>query len=183
MLHRRRAVLMNMIFVYLPKCYGIQTQMQLDNVSKKQYTSSFSCVKKLVQEHGIGVIYTGHTVNTFWQAVFLGNYFFVYEGLREELSKSSYGNIQIAIPLAGGCAGATAWALSFPIDSLRAGIQGQSLPPKDGVREVFLTLMNERGILALYSGARVSIYRAFLVSSIRFSVYESTLWFLGEGRN
>jgi len=161
----------------------VKTQMQLDNISKKQYSSSFACVKTLVQEHGVSVIYTGHVINTFWQAMFLGNYFFVYEGLREELSKSSFGNLQIAVPLAGGTAGASSWFLSFPMDSVRAGVQGQSLPPKYGVRKVFSTLMKERGILALYSGARVSVYRAFVVSSIRFSIYEGALWFFGGGRN
>lgn len=157
--------------------------MQLDNVTKKQFPSSYACLKTLVQQHGVRVVYTGHIINTFWQSAFLANYFFVYEGLRKELSKSSFGNLQIAVPVAGGCAGASSWALSFPLDSIRAGVQGQSLPPKYGIWKVLLTLKKERGILALYSGARVSIYRAFIVSSIRFSVYEGALWFLGGRRN
>mmetsp|Transcript_34915 Transcript_34915/g.84493 ORF Transcript_34915/g.84493 Transcript_34915/m.84493 type:complete len:164 (-) Transcript_34915:138-629(-) len=157
--------------------------MQLDNITRKQYRSSLSCVKTLIQSHGVGIIYTGHIVNTVREATFLGSYFFVYEGLREGLVRSSLCNVQVAVPIAGGLSGAVSWLISFPLDCVRAGVQGQRLPPQHGARQVLISLLRERGVWSLYSGASASVTRAFLVSGSRFSAYEGALWMLRGGRN
>lgn len=157
--------------------------MQLDNITKKQYQSSFHCVKTLVSSHGLGIVYTGHVINTFREAAFIGNYFFVYEGMRELMVSSSALNVQVAIPVAGGLAGALSWFLSFPLDCIRAGVQGQPLPPQQNSLQILKCLLRERGFMALYSGASASIARAFLVSGSRFSAYEGALWLMRGGRN
>lgn len=162
----------------------IKTQMQLDNITKRQYKSSWACVQSLVKTHGISILYTGHVVNTTREATFLGTYFYTYEGLRENILFYEQVPPQVAIPVAGGCAGAISWFVSFPLDCVRAGVQGQDL---NGVRvrtrTVFKTLVKERGIRGLYSGVTPSIVRAFLVSGSRFSAYEGALWLLRGGRN
>lgn len=160
----------------------VKTQMQLDNVTKKQYHNSFHCVKTLIQSHGPSIVYTGHVVNTLREAAFLGNYFFVYEGMREYLvTKSSIG-VQIGVPISGGFCGALSWFLSFPLDCVRAGVQGQPLPPQKSAYQILIALLKDRGIKGLYTGASASIARAFLVSGSRFSAYEGALWILRGGR-
>jgi solute carrier family 25 carnitine/acylcarnitine transporter 20/29 len=179
--------------------------MQMDNIHKKEFQSSLHCVKTLIQRHGLQIVYTGHGVNTLREATFLGHYFFVYEGLREFFLTRRWGTVgdggdshshnyvpqHVAIPLAGGCSGALAWFVSFPLDCIRAGVQGQSLgaPTTTTPRllllspsEVFQTLIQTRGIRGLYSGASASILRAFLVSGSRFSAYEMALFMLRGGR-
>jgi Mitochondrial carrier protein len=181
--------------------------MQMDNIHKKEFQSSLHCVKTLIQRHGLQIVYTGHGVNTLREATFLGHYFFMYEGLREFFltrfagSTGSSGNNHnylpqhVAIPLAGGCAGAFAWFVSFPLDCIRAGVQGQSLEVVTPTTttttrrksllspsEVFQNLIQTRGIRGLYSGASASILRAFLVSGSRFSAYEMALVLLRGGR-
>ena len=181
--------------------------MQMDNIHKKEFQSSLHCVKTLIQRHGLQIVYTGHGVNTLREATFLGHYFFMYEGLREFFltqfrSAGSSGNNHnnylpqhVAIPLAGGCAGAFAWFVSFPLDCIRAGVQGQSLEVVTPTTttttrskgllspsEVFQNLIQTRGIRGLYSGASASILRAFLVSGSRFSAYEMALVLLRGGR-
>jgi hypothetical protein len=157
--------------------------MQMDNVTKKEFHSSFHCVRTLVERHGMGVVYTGHGVNTLREAAFLGNYFFVYEGLREFLIAQQILHVQVAVPVAGGCSGALAWFVSFPLDCIRAGVQGQPLhtAPKSALT-VCRQLIQERGIKGLYSGASASVTRAFLVSGSRFSAYEFALFLIRGGR-
>ena len=157
-------------------------------------------MKSLIASHGLRSIYTGHFVNTIRETIFLGTYFFVYEGFREMLfftHKAFLSNLnkddqtpethhKWAIPLSGGLAGSIAWFISFPLDCIRAGVQGQSF--NDGKRhkgaiEVMMDLMKTKGILGLYSGVTPSIVRAFLVSGSRFSVYEGALWLLRGGRD
>jgi solute carrier family 25 (mitochondrial carnitine/acylcarnitine transporter), member 20/29 len=174
--------------------HHFQTQMQLDNITRKQYKSSLHCIQTLVESHGIRIIYTGHVVNTIREATFLGNYFFVYEGLRElflthhALVGSDPGgtSAKIAVPVAGGLAGAFSWFISFPLDCIRAGVQGQPLvvgQSRQSAIQICRSLIEDRGIRGLYSGASASILRAFLVSGSRFSAYEGALWLLRGGRN
>eukprot|EP00934_Nitzschia_sp_Nitz4_P007925 Nitzschia sp. Nitz4//scaffold168_size48592//11264//12373//NITZ4_007046-RA/size48592-augustus-gene-0.22-mRNA-1//-1//CDS//3329538309//7915//frame0 len=187
----------------------VKTQMQLDNVTKKEFNSSLTCFRTLIERHGWGIVYTGHAVNTLREATFLGNYFFVYEVLRAALtseqdttsatsldpaSASSSSTMlpsvlsgplppSVAVPLAGGCAGAIAWLASFPLDCVRAGTQGQILPPTQSSWSIAVALVKERGIGGLYAGATASVIRAFLVSGTRFSAYEFALWVVRGGRH
>jgi solute carrier family 25 (mitochondrial carnitine/acylcarnitine transporter), member 20/29 len=184
----------------------VKTQLQLDNVrAAPRYKGSRDCVQKLLQKgwlRGIRTLYTGHAVNTLREMAFLATYFGVYEGLRECLFHGHHrgfgsdsdspehlkgSNHPWTIPLAGGMAGAVAWTVSFPLDCVRAGVQGQDLssPPhkKRSAWAMFRTLLVERGIRGLYSGVTPSIVRAFLVSGSRFTAYEAALWFLRGGRD
>lgn len=162
----------------------VKTQMQVDNTSKRRFSSSWQCVKTLSKEHGVTVLYTGHLVNTIREAAFTCCYFFVYEGYREMLIEGT-NDAKMAVPIAGGLAGATSWTFSFPLDCLRAGVQGRDLTreKRKGAMEVFNELWRTKGIRGLYSGVGPSIARAFLVSSSRFSAYEGALWLVRGGRD
>lgn len=171
--------------------------MQVDNVQQKQFKGSLHCFKTLIAVHGPSVVYTGHVVNTIREGVFLGTYFFVYEGFREMLFQTVQSTTDTtdehvkathkwAIPLSGGLAGSIAWFVSFPLDCIRAGVQGQDLlpdKPRKGALEVMKDLLKKKGIRGLYKGVAPSIVRAFLVSGSRFSAYEGALWLLRGGRD
>lgn len=162
----------------------IKTQMQMDNLNQKRFQGSFHCASTLMKEHGFLVLYTGHGINTIREAAFMGSYFFVYEGFREIFLQNM--SVQTAVPVAGGLAGAFAWFFSFPLDCVRAGVQGRNLvgsPSKRGAVRVFRDLLKEKGIVGLYSGVGPSIARAFLVSGSRFSAYEGALYLLRGGRD
>ena len=89
----------------------------------------------------------------------------------------------LAIPIAGGFAGATSWFLTFPMDCVRAGVQGQLISTSSstsiqhqGAMETFKQLLQTKGLTGLYAGVAPSIARAFLVSGSRFSAYEGALY-------
>lgn len=164
----------------------VKTQMQLDNVKdRREFTGSWNCLTTLVRRHGVAVLYTGHGVNSIREATFLGPYFFLYEGLREAVVFAADGRVDLraAVPVAGGLAGAASWTISFPLDCVRAGVQGQTLPPSRGAVQVLGDLLRRRGVRGLYAGSSASIARAFLVSGSRFSAYEGALWLLRGGRH
>jgi solute carrier family 25 carnitine/acylcarnitine transporter 20/29 len=163
----------------------IKTQMQLDNFQKpkKEFTTSWNCFQTLIQRHGISIMYTGHVVNTVREASFIGPYFLFYEGFRETLVQIPAINIKLAVPVAGGLSGALSWFISFPLDCIRAGVQGQNLPPTKGAVQVLRELIHQRGFSGLYAGSSASVMRAFLVSGSRFSAFEAALWMIRGGRN
>jgi len=165
----------------------VKTQMQLDNTRKgcgngAKYSNSLNCVKTIVSEHGITVLYHGHVINTARECTFLGCYFFMYEGLRKTFICNCNIDTKIAVPVSGGIAGASSWFLSFPLDCIRAGIQGQEKLGEMSYKKkglyVAKKLWNSKGLVGLYAGVTPSIVRAFLVSGSRFSAYESALWAL-----
>jgi len=172
----------------------LKTQMQLDNVGLKQYRSSYHCFTSLVKSHGVRILYTGHTVNVAREIAFISSYFFIYEGLKETFVRNAHISTQFSIPIAGGCAGAAAWFISFPLDCVKAGIQGEPVnvqkrnngnnssavirfKPKSAF-EVAKKLLQTKGIRGMYSGVTPTLTRAFLVSGTRFSTYEFALWLL-----
>ncbi len=201
----------------------LKTQMQLDNISERRFSSSFQCLTTLVREHGgLRILYLGYGVNTIREGVFIGTYFYTYEGMRIKLDQLfSFGSKDSramkreegyyddgshkapawTVPFAGGCAGAWAWFVSFPLDCVKAGVQGQSLSSvvggdgngncNSGMRRiknenlksmatVYRELINSKGWRGLYSGVSPSIVRAFIVSSSRFTAYELVVKLCGD---
>jgi solute carrier family 25 carnitine/acylcarnitine transporter 20/29 len=182
----------------------IKTQMQLDNLtaakkSTKQlqlFNNSWHCVTSLVQNHGgVGILYTGFGINLVRETTFLYTYFYMYEGLRQTLLQNAHMNPQLAVPVAGGCSGALGWFVSFPLDCIRAGVQGQNMTMSPttitnhnktktktssmmlvSARQVASSLYHSKGIRGLYAGVTPSIARAFLVSGSRFSAYECAIY-------
>jgi solute carrier family 25 (mitochondrial carnitine/acylcarnitine transporter), member 20/29 len=181
-----------------------QLQVQRGVIGQQQhFRNSWQCAQYLVRhDGGVSSLYKGHVVNTLREAVFVANYFFVYEGVKELLfrelpqqpqqdpQKDAGGSTatpfsipphQLAIPLAGGIAGASSWAVSFPLDCVRAGVQSQTASSTGGgggALTVFRDLVQRHGLAGLYQGVGPSIARAFLVSGSRFSAYEGALWLL-----
>ncbi|CAB9510119.1 Congested-like trachea protein [Seminavis robusta] len=169
----------------------VKTQMQMDNVGKKQYHGSWHCITKISKAHGVPTLFTGTTVTTLRDAAYLCTYFYIYEGLKVTLTGNGYEDNdslklrpELAVPLAGGTAGALAWLSSLPFDCVRAGMQGQDLENAHRItgRQVFKELMESRGVRALFRGALPTIMRAFIVSSSRFSAYELTMSALQQNR-
>eukprot|EP00979_Chaetoceros_neogracilis_P010963 scaffold2625_cov277-Chaetoceros_neogracile.AAC.14 len=167
------------------------------------YTGSWHCMTTLVKERGWTVIYTGHAVNTVREAFFLGTYFYTYEGLRVFL-QSAVSKTKVVdkdhtaawtVPIAGGISGAWAWFITFPLDCIKAGVQGQDLSrltsqvsPTGEVlasqklksMDVLKDLLKTKGWRGLYSGVSPSIMRAFVVSGSRFSAYEFAVKLFGD---
>jgi len=175
--------------------------MQVDNIHKKQYTGSWHCLSTIAREYGMSTLFTGAAVTVIRDAAYLCAYFYVYEGLKATLISSPSSSTtdapqpftihvrpEIAVPIAGGTSGAVAWLVSIPIDTCRAGVQGQMLEAdnkatRKTARTVFRDLLaSKHGILALYRGVGPTIVRAFIVSASRFSAYELTLWLFRRQR-
>eukprot|EP01041_Mallomonas_annulata_P010401 gene10401-21686_t len=158
----------------------IKTQMQLSKKMGFAYKNSFQAAVHISQKYGILSLYTGHIVNTTREIIFLGTYFGIYEHSKSCIL-SLFPN-QIAIPIAGGLSGAIGWFISFPLDCIKSNIQGHSpdvlMKSKQKMMKVAMMLYRTQGIAGLYQGLLPSVVRAFLVSSSRFSAYESALWAL-----
>jgi hypothetical protein len=172
----------------------IKIQMQLDvknsYPSSPKFKSSLHCANTIGKEYGYTTLYTAHGVNTLREILFLSTYFMMYEHIKQFISNSVNSSSKsfintIAIPIAGGLSGSIGWFISFPLDCVKANIQGNSnfksnIKDKKPAFKVSLELIKTKGIMGLYSGLAPSIIRAFIVSSSRFSAYEFVLSILGK---
>jgi solute carrier family 25 carnitine/acylcarnitine transporter 20/29 len=168
----------------------VKIQMQLDlrssftSVDRKKYKNSLDCCLKVLREFGYRGLYLGHTVNTLREMVFLSTYFTTYESVRRNDMLASTVPLWASIPLAGGIAGALGWFISFPLDCIKAHIQGADISVVASQRnrksafQIGKEMVKLRGLAGLYSGLLPSIIRAFVVSSSRFSAYELAKYWL-----
>ena len=142
----------------------------------RRFTGPRSCAAYLLRAGGVPALYVGGAVNALRESVFLGTYFAAYEASRRALQGGVALAPSAAIPLAGAGAGATAWAASMPLDTVKTGVQSALVgePPRRGAA-VAAELWRGRGLSGLYAGVLPSVLRAGLVSSSRFAAYEATL--------
>ena len=140
-----------------------------------RYSGSTAAAASIVAQHGASALLRGLSVNFVREVVFLGCYFTLYERAKASLSMRGIAE-GVAVPVAGGSAGACAWLLSFPLDTCKTMVQGRALDaPRVTAMQAGQALWRAKGFSGLYSGALPSVLRAFLVSGTRFSVYELTV--------
>ena len=177
----------------------VKTQMQLNVTlntastssqkasapTRPPINSSIALAYTTTKNRGLGGLYVGHAVNTTREMVFLATYFSVYEHSKSAFIEAMPATI--AVPVAGGFSGSIGWFVSFPLDCIKANIQGRRYADRSDKApkavDVARVLLRTKGVVGLYAGVMPSIARAFLVSSSRFSAYEFTMWVLGKGNN
>ena len=150
----------------------LKTNMQVN--SKELGNSTPIATYRIVKTYGPLIVFRGHLVNTLRECVFLGTYFGMYENLKSAFS-SSFSDT-MAIPLSGGLSGGIGWFVSFPLDSIKGRIQSYNLklqPPSS--IQTLKNIVRERGLTGMYRGLGPSLARAFIVSSTRFTIYETAL--------
>ena len=93
----------------------LKIQLQLQQRSSG-YKGLRDAAARLAMERGVfvsGGLYTGHAVNSCREFAFCATYFGVYEHSRAWFNQSLPAGV--AVPVAGGCAGAFAWGVSYPV--------------------------------------------------------------------
>ncbi|RYH20031.1 solute carrier family 25 protein [archaeon] len=156
----------------------IKTQQQLGKLQSTGHRGSIQTLLHINKSHGPSGLFVAHSVNTTREIVFLLTYFTVYEHVKQAISNALSSNV--AIPMAGGIAGATGWLVSFPLDNIKSNIQGNALQPNGAIikkpsLQIFKEIMQKKGLKGLYAGVAPSIMRAFIVSASRFTAYELTV--------
>jgi len=143
----------------------VRTQMQLDNIEKQRCRNSFHCMKKIVQNHGTSTLFTGWGVTTLKDSKYFSTYFFVYEGMKNTLQHNMDTSNMIfskaAVPVAGAVAGVTGWLVSYPLDSVRATLHGQTLRKGETptALQVSKDIVAKHGVRGFYIGISTALTR------------------------
>ncbi|OMJ21254.1 putative mitochondrial carrier [Smittium culicis] len=140
-------------------------------------SSNINSAKNIIQNRGLIGLYTGINIHVVRDFLGTGIYFSTYEATKEifrKLSKSENTG-PIAHSLAGGCCGIFAWLIIFPIDLVKSVYQKNLLTDPTSSRnylKCFNQIKNTYGIKGFYRGIGVTLFRAFPLHALNFTVYE-----------
>ncbi|KAG8452785.1 hypothetical protein GDO86_004542 [Hymenochirus boettgeri] len=161
----------------LVKC-RLQAMHELELSGKiiQGQNTMWSVVKGIVQHEGPLGFYQGLTSTVCREMpgyfLFFGGYelcrsFFASGGK----SKDELG--PIALMTSGGCGGVALWLTVYPIDCVKSRIQVLSIAGKQpGFIKTFSYIVRNEGVLALYSGLKPTLIRAFPANGALFLAYE-----------
>eukprot|EP00823_Brevimastigomonas_motovehiculus_P004287 TRINITY_DN279_c0_g10_i1.p1 TRINITY_DN279_c0_g10~~TRINITY_DN279_c0_g10_i1.p1 ORF type:complete len:316 (-),score=27.92 TRINITY_DN279_c0_g10_i1:292-1239(-) len=155
---------------------------------KKKPIGSLQCTYRLIQTYGASIIMKGYTINAVRETVFNSIYFGFYEHIKKFLVAHFASHSLLATPaavaIAGSCSGVSGWFISFPLDVVKSIIQSsRALPQVPKINDAFRDRWKEQGFRGFYRGVSVSLYRAVLVSAIRFSGFELALNLLSSKKS
>ncbi|XP_059151013.1 mitochondrial ornithine transporter 1-like [Physella acuta] len=163
------------------------TKGQLEGGLERLKIGPFGLTKEILKAEGIRGVYKGLTA-TFLREM-PGYFFFfgAYEVSRilmtpKGKTKDEIGALKTIV--CGGLGGVGLWVAIFPADVVKSRIQVQAVsgvPPT--FRFVFMKILREEGVKALYRGLGPTVIRTFPATGALFLAYETTKKYLGRLHN
>jgi len=148
----------------------------------KPYASIMDCFKRVSAEQGVKAFWRGNFVNCLRYAPQQGsalafNDFFKKIFPKKDKDKEFFLFMMNNL-LSGGCAGATAMVICYPMDFARTRLASDLQGGKgqfDGIYDCLSKTVKQQGFLGLYRGTAVSIAGAFVYRAGQLGLYGSVM--------
>ncbi|XP_065762517.1 solute carrier family 25 member 47 isoform X1 [Muntiacus reevesi] len=143
-----------------------------------KYRGPLHCLATVAREEGLRGLYKGSSALLFRDGHSFATYFLSYAILCEWLTPAGHSRPDVSgVLVAGGCAGALAWAVATPMDVIKARLQadGRGRRRYRGLLHCVLTSVREEGPRVLFKGLLLNCCRAFPVNMVVFVAYEAVL--------
>ncbi|KAM4699846.1 mitochondrial ornithine transporter 1-like [Discoglossus pictus] len=151
-------------------------ELQLSGKIAEGQNTVWSVVRGIVKQEGPLGFYNGLTSTICRE---MPGYFFFFGGY--ELSRTFFASNgkskeelgPIALMVSGGFGGIALWLAVYPIDCIKSRIQVHSITGRQaGFMKTLSNIVKNEGILALYSGLKPTLIRAFPANGALFLTYE-----------
>mmetsp|Transcript_4366 Transcript_4366/g.7549 ORF Transcript_4366/g.7549 Transcript_4366/m.7549 type:complete len:318 (+) Transcript_4366:78-1031(+) len=145
-----------------------------------QYSGTWDCTQHIYRREGLRGLYKGTIATLARDVPGFMTYFVVYELAKDALMRwygidPRLGSISpVPILTAGGLGGVAAWAVIFPIDTIKSRFQKAPEGTYRGIWDVYQELVRREGYAALYRGVRPALFRAFPANAACFMGMEVT---------
>ncbi|KAF6132921.1 solute carrier family 25 member 47 [Phyllostomus discolor] len=143
-----------------------------------RYRGPLHCLATVAREEGLRGLYKGSSALLFREGHSFATYFLSYSILCEWLTPAGHSQPDVlGVLVAGGCAGALAWAVATPMDVIKSRLQadGQGRRRYRGLLHCMVTSVREEGPRVLFKGLTLNCCRAFPVNMVVFVTYEAAL--------
>lgn len=175
----------------------VKTRLQLDRATKKEYTGSFDCIRKIISKEGPLALYKGLS------ASYLGSaestlQWVLYEQMKgainsrsERLTKEGRVRTKIDDAMdwfarsgAAGFAKMIASLLTYPHEVVRTRLRQapteNGKPKYTGLVQCFKLVLKEEGLVSMYGGLTPHLMRTVPNSMIMFGTWELFSKFLSQ---
>ncbi|GAB5364260.1 hypothetical protein AAMO2058_000954600 [Amorphochlora amoebiformis] len=146
-------------------------QIQKGSVNSVSY---FALGPRLVREEGIASLWKGNSAAVIRVIPYTAIQFASYEFYKDAFNKGIFPSASSLF--AGSCAGLTAVACTYPLDTVRARmalqLEGGANTAYRGVLDALFTISREEGIPALYHGISATMIGVAPYAGIKFGSYE-----------
>jgi len=160
----------------------VKQRMQVYN---SPYRNVWDCVARVYKTEGIRAFYRSYTTQMAMNVPFQGTHFMVYELAQNRLNHDRHYD-PLSHVLSGGIAGATAAALTNPLDVCKTLLNTQEVcckigkPATMGLFEAASTIYRCHGVAGFYRGMPARIVFQVPSTAISWSVYEFFKYFLNS---
>ena len=121
-------------------------------------------ISTLIKHGGVSALYNGWTATLFREVPGYGIYFTVYEYL-----KNTFGLPNAYTPaIYGALCGVASWTFIYPSDPIKTKMQNNSI----GFKEALGIIMKNEGLMGLYRGMPLALFRAVPLHGGVFMGYE-----------
>lgn len=155
----------------------VKIRAQMDNVTERKFRTSLDVVRDVLRRHGVRGLFRGSQIQFFreigYGSVYFATYLTLVQQFRHHVFRDSSLAHVLAVPAAGGIAGALAWFAVFPIDSVKTRIQIRD--DKVTARRVAIQILRQGGVSGFFQGCAACMFRALVVHALRFSCFELVL--------
>ncbi len=142
------------------------------------YRSPLHCVLQVARHEGPLALVSGLPAllarDLPFNAIFFGAYAFYRRALQSATPSPIFEHL-----LCGGAAGATAWAVVFPVDVIKSRL---AVRPQSTNLAELQDVLRTHGAAGLYRGASAALLRAFVANAALFAGYEFASKKLGASR-
>ncbi|XP_054989067.1 solute carrier family 25 member 47 [Sorex araneus] len=146
--------------------------------SGPKYRGPLHCLATVAREEGLRGLYAGSSALLLRDGHSFATYFLSYALLSEWLTPAGHSRPDVlGVLLAGGCAGALAWAVATPMDVIKSRLQadGQGGRRYRGLLHCVVSSVRAEGPRVLFRGLALNCGRAFPVNMVVFLAYEAAL--------
>uniref|UniRef100_A0A803K2Z9 Solute carrier family 25 member 15 n=1 Tax=Xenopus tropicalis TaxID=8364 RepID=A0A803K2Z9_XENTR len=151
-------------------------ELQVSGKILQGQNTVWSVVKGIVQREGPLAFYNGLTSTICREMPGYFLFFGGYEASRSFFASGGKSKDELgpmALIVSGGFGGIALWLAVYPIDCVKSRIQVLSISGKQaGFMKTFLHIVKNEGVLALYSGLKPTLIRAFPANGALFLAYE-----------
>ncbi|KAF4322563.1 hypothetical protein BBO99_00003850 [Phytophthora kernoviae] len=165
--------------ITVPENIKCKLQFQRGHLGEGRYHGPLDCLMKVAKEDGIKGLFRGYSAlllrDVPFSFFFFGSYQAITSSAASLLGKESKNDLNpLCILASGGLAGATSWAIMFPVDVLKSRMQTASSNAPLSLRGAFRTVYSELGVRGFYRGWSAAVMRAFPANGSLFLGVEMT---------
>nr|XP_027090720.1 mitoferrin-like isoform X1 [Coffea arabica] len=164
----------------------VKQRLQLNS---SPYGGVLDCVKRVLREEGIGAFYASYKTTVVMNAPYTAVHFAIYEAAKRALMEVSPDSVSderwVVHATAGAAAGASAAALTTPLDVVKTQLQCQGVCGCDrfvtgSIRDVLRTIAEKDGYRGLVRGWLPRMLFHAPAAAICWSTYESAKGFFED---